>query len=122
MQKEIQKTNITDPQYQAWVTELSQRYHQSQIRAAIGINSEQLRFYWSLGRDIVSIHVEERWGQGVLKLLSSDLTRTLDRKGFSVTSLGYMKRFYQLYPEAQNNLPPIEGELQTADPQPLVAA
>lgn len=105
---------ITDPQYHAWVNELSQRYHQSQIRAAIGINSEQLRFYWSLGRDIVSMHVEELWGQGVLKQLSTDLTRTLDRKGFSVTSLGYMKRFYLLYPEAQTNLPPLEGKMQTA--------
>lgn len=55
-------TIIADPDYRAWVNELSQRYHQSQIRAAIGINSEQLQFYWSLGRDIISMHVEERWG------------------------------------------------------------
>lgn len=63
------------------------------------------------------MHVEERWGQGVLKQLSADLTRTLDRKGFSVTSLGYMKRFYLLYPEAQTNLPPLGGEMQTSDTQ-----
>lgn len=108
---------ITDPEYRAWVNDLSQRYHQSQIRAAIGINSEQLRFYWSVGHDIISMHVEERWGQGVIKQLSADLTRTLDRKGFSVTSLGYMKRFYQLYPEGQTNLPPLGGKMQTADTQ-----
>ncbi len=112
---------IADPEYRVWVNELSQRYQQSQIRAAIGINSEQLRFYWSVGRDIINMHVEERWGQGVIKQLSADLTRTLNRKGFSVTSLGYMKRFYQLYPVAQTNLPPLEGKKQSAGPQSLAA-
>lgn len=112
---------VTDPQYIAWVTDLSKRYMQSQVRAAVGINSEQLQYYWSVGRDIISMHVEERWGQGILKQLSRDLTVRLNRKGFSVTSLGYMKRFYLLYPDAKDslpsaggkNLPPAGGEIDT---------
>lgn len=99
----------TDADYRAWIKDLSQRYRQSQVMAACGINAEQLRYYWLLGRDIVEMHIEERWGQGVIKQLSKDLTSTLDRKGFSVTSLGYMKRFYLLYPEAVRNLPPVGG-------------
>lgn len=101
----------TDADYRAWIKDLSQRYRQSQVMAACGINAEQLRYYWLLGRDIVEMHIEERWGQGVIKQLSKDLTSTLDRKGFSVTSLGYMKRFYLLYPEAVRNLPPVGGEM-----------
>jgi len=107
---------ISDPEYRAWVRDLGRRYMQSQVRAAVGLNAEQLKFYWSVGRDIVYMHVEERWGQGVIRQLSADLTNSLDRKGFSVTSLGYMKRFYLLYPEVQNILPPAEGELQNLPP------
>lgn len=99
-----------DEAYWAWVSDLSHRYQQSQIQAALGINAEQLKFYWSVGHDIMQMHVEERWGQSVLKQLSVDLTRKLDRKGFSVTSLGYMKRFYLLYPEAVINSTSNEGE------------
>jgi hypothetical protein len=32
---------------------LKQRIRQSQIKAAIKVNSELLRLYWDLGRDIV---------------------------------------------------------------------
>jgi len=106
----IQKL-IQDPDYESWIKNLSIRYMQSQVRAAVGINTEQLKFYWSLGSDIISMHVEERWGQGVIRQLSQDLTSRLDRKGFSVTSLGYMKRFYLLYHDTTLNLPPAEGKL-----------
>ncbi|MCQ2301250.1 MAG: DUF1016 N-terminal domain-containing protein [Bacteroidales bacterium] len=101
----------TDADYRAWIKDLGQRYRQSQVMAACGINAEQLRYYWMLGHDIVEMHIEERWGQGVIKQLSKDLTSTLDRKGFSVTSLGYMKRFYLLYPEVVRNLPSVGGEM-----------
>ena len=79
----------------------------------MGINAEQLRFYWTLGRDIVNMHIEERWGQSIINQLSRDLTNKLDRKGFSVTSLGYMRRFYQLYPNAIPTLPPAGGEMHS---------
>jgi len=108
--KNINQTLAQDPDYEAWVNNLSSRYMQSQVRAAVGINTEQLKYYWSVGRDIISMNVEERWGQGVIKQLSHDLTNRLDRKGFSVTSLGYMKRFYLLYPESIYNLPPAGGK------------
>lgn len=102
---------LRDSDYSAWIDDLSRRYRQSQVRAAVGISAEQLKFYWSLGQDIVNLNAEARWGQGVIKQLSKDLTAKLDRKGFSVTSLGYMKRFYLLYPNAIRNLPPVEGKM-----------
>lgn len=110
---------ISDPEYRAWVRDLGRRYMQSQVRAAVGLNAEQLKFYWSVGRDIVYMHVEERWGQGVIRQLSADLTNSLDRKGFSVTSLGYMKRFYLLYPEVHNILPQLRANCRIC-PQPGV--
>ena len=62
-----------DKDYASWIEELSQRYKHSQIKAATHVNSEMLQFYWSLGKDIVMLHAESRWGDKILKLLSSDL-------------------------------------------------
>lgn len=100
-----------DTDYAAWIAELGRRYRQSQIKAAFSVNTEMLKFYWSVGRDIARMNIQERWGQGVMKQLSIDLTHALDSKGFSETSIGYMRRFYLLYPEADTISPQVEGEI-----------
>ena len=64
---------IIDKDYTQWVENLSVRYRQSQIKAAVRVNRELLKYYWELGRDIEEMHVEERWGQSVIKNLSVDL-------------------------------------------------
>ena len=61
-----------DKDYASWIEELSQRYKHRQIKAATHVNSEMLQFYWSLGKDIFTLHAESRWGDKILKLLSSD--------------------------------------------------
>ncbi|MBR6455323.1 MAG: DUF1016 domain-containing protein, partial [Prevotella sp.] len=45
--------SILDKNYIQWIKDLSRRYRQSQIKAAVRVNEEMLRFYWELGRDIV---------------------------------------------------------------------
>ena len=109
-----------DVEYLSWIKDLGKRYQASQIKAALHVNTELSKFYWSVGRDIVSMRLEERWGQGVMKQISHDLTVALDRKGFSVTSLGYMKRFYLLYPEACEICPQHEGKLSEIRNYPQV--
>ena len=56
---------IIDKDYTQWVENLSVRYRQSQIKAAVRVNRELLKYYWELGRDIEEMHVEERWGQRI---------------------------------------------------------
>lgn len=65
--------NILDKDYLQWVSELSKRYRQSQVKVAIKVNTEMLKFYWSLGRDIVALKAEVRWGSKFLANLSRDL-------------------------------------------------
>ncbi len=72
MSKEL---TIIDKDYIRWVEDLSVRYRQSQIRAAVRVNRELLKYYWELGRDIEEMRVEERWGEKVIKNLSVDLQR-----------------------------------------------
>lgn len=89
---------ILDKDYKQWLKELSSRYHRSQIKAAVKVNEEMLRFYWELGRDIVEMKAESRWGSGFMKNLSRDLKAdNPDSTCFSQTNLLYMKNFYLLY-------------------------
>ena len=89
---------ILDKDYKQWLKELSSRYRRSQIKAAIKVNEEMLRFYWELGRDIVEMKAESRWGSGFMKNLSRDLKAdNPDSTCFSQTNLLYMKNFYLLY-------------------------
>ena len=53
--------SILDKDYKQWVKALVVRYRQSQIKAAVKVNTEQLMYNFMLGRDIVEMHVEERW-------------------------------------------------------------
>jgi len=44
-----------DKSYTRWVQNLVKRYCQCQIKAAIKVNEEQLRFNWLLEHDIVEM-------------------------------------------------------------------
>ena len=62
-----------------------------------------LRFYWSLGRNIVEISVKNGYGSGFYKTISSDLKDIFpDVHSFSPTNLKYMRYYYEMYPEAGN--------------------
>lgn len=95
------KSNVIvkfDKDYYEWIAELSQRYRQNQIKAAVIVNSVMLKFYWSLGKDIVERQFENRYGSHFYKTLSRDLTLALgNRKGLAPTSIWYAKSFYCLY-------------------------
>ena len=87
-----------DKEYYDWIAEISSRYRQSQIKAAVRVNSEMLRFYWSVGKDIEERQFENKYGSHFYETLSRDLTLALNsRKGFAPTSLKYTKYFYTLY-------------------------
>jgi len=93
--------NILDKDYTQWVQDLSKRFRQSQIKAAVKVNSEMLRFYWELGRDIVERDSENKYGSGFFDSLSRDLRKAIpDSKSFSSTNLRYMQCFYVLYSNA----------------------
>ena len=58
---------IADKSYVEWLSEVKQRFKNSQIKAAVRVNTEMLTFYWSIGRDLVALKAEQRWGAGVVK-------------------------------------------------------
>lgn len=104
---------IIDKDYTQWVEDLSVRYRQSQIKAAVRVNRELLKYYWELGRDIEEMHVEECWGQSVIKNLSVDLQlKNPNSTGLSRTNIYYAKKFYLLYSQHLKVVPQPVGQLK----------
>ena len=97
----MSKPLSSDTSYRDWIQEVSKRFRQSQIRTAVKVNDEMLRFYWSLGKDISRMSENAAYGTGFYKAVSADLQDIFpDVHSFSVTNLKYMRYFYDLYPSA----------------------
>lgn len=102
-----------DAEYKQWIQSLSKRYRQSQIKASVHVNREMLAYYWELGRDIVQLHAEQRWGNGFMRSLSQDLQQELpDATGLTQSNLYYCKKFYLLYNEGSIKFPQVVGKLE----------
>lgn len=87
-----------DEDYTTWIQSVGKRFKSMQIKAATKVNQEMLHFYWSLGKDMVNMHAESRWGSRFYNNLSKDLTTIVPEiKSFSPTNLKYMTYFYRLY-------------------------
>ena len=85
-------------EYNAWIGGIARRYKQSQIKAATAVNVEMLKFYWSLGADIVRLEKDQPWGSKFMHRVSSDLKAWMpEAKCFSRVNLYYMARFFKLY-------------------------
>lgn len=100
-----------NPEYKQWIGEVAKRFRQSQIRAAVHVNSEMLRFYWFLGRDISRLHLDATYGSNFYKSVSDDLHDIFPEvHSFSPTNLKYMRYFYELYPNADAIRPQVGDE------------
>ena len=103
-------TQIANTDYADWLQSISKRYRQSQIKAAVAVNTEMLRFYFGLGADIVRMEKDQPWGKGFLKRLSIDLKMQMPEADcFSPTNLAYMRRFFRIYEKMI--CPQVGGEL-----------
>lgn len=109
MNKSKTEMAIVAPEYKKWVEAIETRFRQQQIKAAMHINSDKIEFYWSLGRDICEMHVEKRYGDGVINALSRDLRALLpEATGLTPVNLYYCKRFYLLYTQVFGKVPQTE--------------
>lgn len=110
------KLIITDETYRSWIREISSRFRKSQIKAAVKVNDEMLRFYWSLGRDLAEKKTAAGIGNDFYNQVSKDLQTLLpDVKSFSPTNLKYMQYFYELYSSPQV----VDFAADQSSPQPV---
>lgn len=98
----------SDSAYREWLAELSKSYRSSQIRAAVKVNEELLRFYWRLGHDIVERLPENKRGSAFFDKLSTDLQQILPEiHSLSPRNLRYIKKFYLIYNKLIKNVPQL---------------
>ena len=89
---------IADKEYVEWLSDVKARFRRSQIKASVRVNISMLEFYWSIGRDLLVMRAEQRWGAGVVKQFALDMRQAFPNEtGFSDTNVKYMKRWYSFY-------------------------
>lgn len=112
---------IIDKDYSQWVKEIVVRYRQSQIKAAVKVNTEQILFNLSLGKDIAERQEENKYGSKFYATLSRDLKEEIpDVEGLSESNIRYCKRFYLLYCQTIENLPQVVEDLDSKNLPQLV--
>lgn len=93
-----------DGTYKDWLSTLKEKIQTSQLQAVVQVNKEMLKLYWYFGKDIVERKAESIYGSGFYSTLSQSLKNEFpNMKGFSVTNLKYMKRFYMFYEASASN-------------------
>ena len=98
--------------YAEWIADVKARVRATQFRAARAANTEVLRLYWSIGRDILDKQKQQGWGAKVVQRISTDLTREFpDQSGWSRTNLLYMRKFAQAWPTFDVIVPHGVGQI-----------
>jgi len=80
------------------LADLKARVRATQVRAARAANTEVLRLYWSIGRDVLDRQRVAGWGGKVVARLAADLAREFpEQRGWSRTSLLYMRKAAEVW-------------------------
>lgn len=91
---------IKNNDYSFWKDELINQIHLRQLKTVININSDTLKNYFEIGKQILSAQNEKGWGSHVIDQLSKDLEQEFGKgNGYSVRNLKYMKMFAEEYPD-----------------------
>ena len=100
---------LIDESFKNWVETLSQNYKKAQIKAAIHVNSELIKFYYDLGKEISKTSFKAAYGNKFYDLLSLELKKTIpNAKGLYHQNLRYAEKFYTMYKKI---FPQVEGKL-----------
>ena len=111
---------VLDNDYKTWLKELKFTIRQSQIKAALTVNSQLIVLYWHIGNQIVEKQKLSKWGSGFINQLSKDLKREFsDVGGFSANNLRYCKSFYSFYKNSPICAQPVR-KIESAGRQEVI--
>lgn len=86
--------------YNDMISEIKEILQSARLNVARQVNTELLTAYWNIGRIIVeheqNNNSRAEYGRQALRELSKTLTQEFG-KGFSVSNIQFMRRFYQTY-------------------------
>lgn len=108
--------------YKNLLKDIKFHIHNSQIKAAISVNQELLRLYWSLGKIITEKQKITKWGEGLIVQLSKDLSTEFSYiKGFSERNLFYIQKWYLFYSQSLRKLPQVVAVIKKKNNQEIIA-
>ncbi|MGZ8906558.1 MAG: DUF1016 N-terminal domain-containing protein [Methylobacter sp.] len=88
--------------YQVWLKSLKTQIQAARQRAVLAVNQELLKLYWQIGDGILQRQQQQGWGSKVIDRLAQDLRLAFpEMKGFSARNLKYMRRFAEIWPDAE---------------------
>lgn len=109
-------------EYKQWLIDLKKQIRQSQLKAAVKVNSELISLYWSMGKDIVGKQEKAKWGDKFLTQLSRDLKEEFpDMKGFSKRNLEFIRQWYLFYNQNISIAKQAVSQLNDINVQQLVS-
>lgn len=86
--------------YAEWLADVKRRVRATQFRAARAANTEVLRLYWSIGRDILVRQRDAGWGGKIVQQVCRDLAEEFPgQRGWSRSNLLYMRRMADAWPD-----------------------
>ncbi|MGF1827526.1 PDDEXK nuclease domain-containing protein [Vibrio splendidus] len=92
-------TLTTNNEYQDWIANLKAQVRNSQQKASLAVNSELIKLYWSIGRQISEKQAQSGWGSKIVEQLANDLSLAFPAmKGFSPRNLKFMRQFADAWP------------------------
>ena len=96
--EEIETTLHLNEHYIHFLQGIKERLKAAQIRAALAVNKELIRFYWELGNELINKQKTYKWGEQFLDQFSRDMRNVFpEMQGFSKRNLEHMRRFATLY-------------------------
>jgi len=94
----IKKGDVSPAEYTKFITSLKVKIRSAQIKAAVAVNSELIRLYWEIGKDIFEKQEREGWGSKALERVAKDLQNEFPGiEGFSRANMFRMKAFFSAY-------------------------
>lgn len=99
-----QVVSIQNEDTRQLVSQIGQLINEARRQVSVQVNSQLLVTYWHIGQLIVEHEqkssLRAEYGKQTLREVSRQLTRDYG-KGFSVSNLQFMRRFYEKYPIQQ---------------------
>lgn len=90
------------PEYKAFFVQIKDQVRKSRLQAALSVNSEVIRLYWYIGKEIIARQESTSWGSSLIDALSKDLRHAFpETTGFSAPNLRRMRMFAQAYPNPE---------------------
>ena len=101
-----------DKDYCAFLVQLKDKVRSTQLKASIAANTILVDFYWEIGKEIVRLDLENRWGAKLIDQLSVDLRLEFSEiKGFSRRNLYAIRQWYLFFSSQYEFMPQAVAQL-----------